>query len=76
MYWKEDYVQGKYNSSEFLQRKVEKYLRAGVKFPSKSGPRGAKASKIDNIIHLLCPHMELIKWIFWSEIPRNENSPD
>ena len=62
--------------AEFLQRKVEKAMRAGNGFPSHKSARGVNTVKVENIVKVLCPHMEPVKRQFWFYMPQNDNSPD
>ena len=70
------HIQKNYHSSEFLQRKVEKTMKTGIDFKSSTVPRDVNTIKAENIIKLLCPHMDPVKRKFWYDIPKNDTSPD
>ena len=45
-------------------------------FPAQSQPRGVNAKKIENIVEILCPHMEPVKRQFWLNITKSDDAPD
>ena len=44
-------------------------------FPAQSQPGGVNA-KIENIVEILCPHMEPVKRQFWLNITKSDDAPD
>lgn len=76
IHWKSDYDEVRFSSAEFLQRKIEKSIKSGFLFPPQCQPRGVNTQKIENIIQVLCPHMEPGKRRFWLNIKKSDDSPD
>ena len=51
-------------------------MKTGIDFKSSTVPRGVNTTKAENIIKLLCPHMDPVKRKFWYDISKNDTSPD
>ena len=63
------------HKADFLMQ-VGKMIQVGNDFVSRKAPRGVNTAKVENIIKVLCPHMEPVKRKFWLELPKNEDLPD
>ena len=76
LHWRTKHDQIKRHKADFLMRNVGKMMQVGNDFVSRKAPRGVNTAKVENIIKVLCPHMELVKRKFWLELPKKGDLPD
>ena len=77
MFWKSEFSDSTFKSSEFLKLKTRKAFLSWRLYPGKGGARGITCSKKEEILKKLSPFLMIQNKVkFWQDLPSSSNAKD